>query len=251
MEIDYKIENIKGKKYFVHVDTEEKWSIVKSIRKLHGSWTTYEESTCIAFDEVFAGFTSKERYIRNKYTEIPYDKFMKANTVNTSLGIYSQMKSALKKEDFLKTKIFVKDRETSIKVQQKLFDLGLQWQSGDRTPLTESGYFNTWYKISSMGIITATNSSDSNKTIFPKDLGIFEETGPEVTLWESVMKTTGVSYINYGVDPYQSSEIVIKKIEKKSVNKRIEINPIVFADFSIKQAKPKKVKRIEVSNYYL
>jgi len=156
----------------------------------------------------------------------------------------------LKKEDFVKKKIWIGDnRELSVKIQEILLNLGFIWYGGKRNEVKWTNYDNICLDSGYM-IFSQANEScykqSPYKEIFPKDLGI-EENNWNSTMSSVLTKEGNVILIEEYVEP-TSSEITIKKVVKQNSNVKIRISPIESLDLRIKKKEPQKVKRVVISN---
>jgi hypothetical protein len=73
-----KFEDLKGGRYFIHCDTDQKWEKVCKICDYQDFLTVAEENTCISLER--KNWDYKDYYDSQEFTEIPYKDFIKANT---------------------------------------------------------------------------------------------------------------------------------------------------------------------------
>lgn len=108
--------------------------------------------------------------------------------------IWLPYKPSLKKEDFYNTKIDVSESEELSKaVQEKLFELGFTWQSGDKYVSTKFIYITGDYE----GTLYIA-SGRKYKQIYPQDLGINinnKKQTNNVNNKETTSKTAGISKV--------------------------------------------------------
>ncbi|HPQ80055.1 MAG TPA: hypothetical protein PLG47_06345, partial [Candidatus Dojkabacteria bacterium] len=153
---------------------------------------------------------------------IAEDKFVEKDYALRGYDMYGKaLKSEPVKPNFDNCKIWIGDNpELSKKVQEKLFELGYKWNSGEKkVKLTDKPVLQIWKdkKITYSDDDKYYFNSDSRKEIFPSDLGITVEEEYKVGDW-IIFTDLETNYREHNGDIVQITDINPDRVHTSWVN---------------------------------